>query len=94
MKLAIAGLIMIMISGIMFFLFVGFNYAFHSDGGLQDTLWESANKTLSGSRKTQFDELMPQISQGFGMSCVLCLLVGVGLFIVDAFHKPPEAGGF
>ena len=58
---------MIMMAGMCLVLFVSFNYAFNSEGGLKERLWESANKSLDGEQKTRFDNLMPQLTQGFGV---------------------------
>jgi hypothetical protein len=80
---------MIAMAGIMFFLFVGFNYAIHSEGGLKEHIWASANNTMSGEQLTKFNNLMPQLSQGFGIGCILCIALAVVFFIVDAFRNPP-----
>ena len=77
-----------------FFLFIGFNYAFHGSGGLKETLWDSANQTMSGERLTQWNEWMPKLSQGFGIACVMCFMLAIVFFIVEAFHRPPEAGSY
>jgi len=94
MRLPIAALVMIMIGGLLFFLFIGFNYAFHGEGGLKEQIWDAANKSLTGSRKTQFDDLMPQLSQGFGIASVLCFMLAIVFFVVEAFSKPPEMGRY
>ena len=85
---------MIGMAGIMFFLYIGFNYAFHSEGGLRDALWDSANETMTGDRLSQFSNLMPQLTQGFGIACVLCFLLAIVFFAVEAFHKPPGGGNY
>ena len=85
---------MIAIAGILFFLYIGFNYAFHGEGGLKETLWDSANKSLTGNQKSRFDELMPQLTQGFGIACVLCFLLAIVFFVVEAFHRPPSGGTY
>lgn len=94
MRVPIAGLIMIAVAGVCFFLFIGFNSAFHGSGGLKESLWDAANDTLSGSRKAQFDNLMPNLSQGFGIASVMCFFIAIVFFVVEAFHKPPEMGGY
>ena len=90
MRLPIGALIMICMAGIMFFLYVGFNQAFHGDNMLKDQLWESANKTITGDSKTKFDNLMPQLTQGFGIACVLCFILAIVFFVVEAFGNPPR----
>ena len=81
---------MIMMAGILFFLFVSFNYAFNSEHGLKYEIWKAANNTLSGDRKTSFDNLMPQLTQGFGISSVLCFFLAIVFFLVEAFSNPPR----
>ena len=73
----------------MFFLYIGFNQAFHGEGMLKEQLWDSANKTMSGDQLSRFNDLMPQLTQGFGIACVLCFLLSIVFFVVEAFHKPP-----
>lgn len=94
MRLPIAALLMICMAGIMFFLYVGFNAAFHGDDMLQDQLWDSANKTMTGDRLNDFNDVMPQLTQGFGITCVLCFALAIVFFVVEAFSKPPQMGGY
>jgi len=90
MRLPVASLIMIMIAGVLLFMFIGFNNAFHSDGGLKENIWEAANNSLTGARKNSFDTLMPKITQGFGVASVLCFLLSIVFFVVEAFSRPPN----
>lgn len=94
MRLPIAALIMICIAGICFFMFVTFNYAFHGEGGLKEIIWESGNKTMSGDQQEQFNDVMPQLSQGFGITGVLCVALAVVFFVVEAFHDPRGGGRY
>lgn len=94
MRLPISALIMIGIAGILFFLYVGFNQAFHGEGMLRDQLWESANNSLTGDNLNRFNDLMPQLTNGFGIACVLCFLLAIVFFVVEAFHRPPQAGDY
>jgi len=84
MRLPISALLMICFAGIMFFLFVSFNYAFNDQDGIKYSLWESANKSMSGSRLNTFNDLMPQLTQGFGIASVVCIGLAVVFFVVDA----------
>ena len=90
MRLPIAALLMLMMAGMMLFLFIGFNYAFNSDGGIKEQIWKAGNETMTGDRKTKFDEMMPKLTQGFGISSVLCFLFAIVIFVVDAFGNPPQ----
>lgn len=80
---------MICVAGILFFLFIGFNYAINSENGLKHTLWDSANKTMDGTQLQNFNNLMPQLTQGFGIACVMCFGLAIVLFVVEAFGRPP-----
>jgi len=86
MRLPISSLLMIVFAGILFFLFIGFNYAFHSDGGIKETIWESGNRTMSGDRLDTFNDRMPKLSQGFGIAGVVCIALAVVFFLVDVFE--------
>jgi len=88
MRLPVSAIIMICISGILFFLYISFNYAFMGPHGLKYTLWSSANRTMSGQQLSNFNNLMPQLTQGFGISCVLCFVLAIVLFVIEGFSKP------
>lgn len=88
-RLPISGLLMIGMAGIMFFLFIGFNYAFNSPGGLVETVWESANDTLDGPIEAQFDNNVAILRQGFGVGAVVCFFLAIVFFAVEALHRPP-----
>ena len=87
MRLPVSGLMMLAIAGILFFLFIGFNTAFNGENGIQETIWEAGNKTLDGSQKAQFDDIMPQLSNGLGISCVLCFFIAIFFFVMDVLHN-------
>ena len=89
MRFPIGAMIMIMIAGLCFFLWAGFNYAFFGEGNLQEIIWESGNKTMSGQRKTDFGSNMAQLKDGFGIFGVMCIGIAVFLFVVDILRKPP-----
>lgn len=94
MRLPISALLMIGIAGILFFLFIGFNYAFNSSGGFVETIWDSANESLEGRFENQFDNMVPILQQGFGIGCVICFLLAIVIFLVEAFHNPPQGGNY
>ena len=89
-KLPVASLIMIMFAALCFFLYIGFNYAFHGDGGVKEALWDSANKTMSGERLSTWNSLMPQLTQGFGIACIGCMGLAIVIFLADVFFEPPD----
>ena len=90
MRLPISSLIMICMAGILFFLFISFNYAFNSDGGIKNTLWDAANDSLTGDRLSTFNSQMPKLTEGFGIASILCIALAVVFFVVDVLHDPPE----
>jgi len=85
MRFPISGILMVAIGGICMFLYICFNYAFRE---MRVQLWESANKTMSGERLSQFGELMPQLTDGFGIACVMCFGIAILIFIVDSLSGP------
>ena len=90
MRLPISALMLILVAGICFAMFMGFNYAFNSKNGLKNQLWDTANKTMDGSQLSQFNDLMPQLTQGFGIISVICFLLAIAIFVVDAFRGPGD----
>jgi len=78
-----------MVAGVLLFMFIGFNHAFHAEGGLKEKIWEAGNRTMSGEREASFDAMMPKITQGFGLASVLCFLLAIVFFVVEAFSRPP-----
>jgi len=94
MRMPISAMLMLCIAGILFFLSIGFDYAFNSENGLKHSLWASANKTMSGAQLASFNDAMPQLTQGFGIACVLFFLVAIGIFVIDAFNSRPGDGSF
>ena len=89
MRFPIGALICILIAGICFFVWTGFNYAFFGEGNIQEALWDAGNKTMSGDRKTDFGKNMAQMKDGFGLFGVLLIGIAVFLFVVDVMRKPP-----
>lgn len=79
---------MIGMAGILLFLFMGFNYAFFSQDGMVNTIWDNANETLSGVHKTRFDNTVVLLRQGFGVGCVLCFILSIVFFVADALRNP------
>ena len=91
MRFPISSLVLICISGILLFLFVMFNYAFNDpDVGMNSKLNESAQKTLTGDRLTNYNHQLAQLKEGFGISSVLCFLVGIIIFLANLFGGRKE----
>jgi len=70
-----------------FFLWIVFNYALTEMRGV---LWASANRTMSGTQLSNWNQLMPQLIDGFGLVGVLLLIIGVVIFVVDALSHPRQ----
>lgn len=87
-RLPISAIIMIGMAGILFFLFIGFNYAFNSPGGFVETIWDSANETMDGYIETRFDNSVNVMKQGFGVGAVLCFLLAIAFFVIEVLHEP------
>jgi len=89
MRFPVGAIVLIMVAGLCFFLWIGFNHAFFGEDMLRENLWEAANKSLDGSQKTIFDDGMTQLGDGFGMIGVFCLGIAILVFVVDVLRKPP-----
>ena len=87
MRFPISSMVLIALAGIMLFLFVMFNYAFMGEGGLKEKLRESANKTMAGDILSRFNDQSQELSQMFGIGCVLCFGLSIVFFIVDVFRE-------
>jgi len=85
---------MIVTGGLCLMLYIVFNWAFHGPGNLKDTLWESANKTMDGSQLVQFNNIMPELTQAFGIACVLCFALSIVFFLVDILQDSGRGGGY
>jgi len=90
MRFPVVSLILIGIAGIMLFLFVVFNFAYMGPGGLKEELRESANKTLTGDRLSSWNSNVDQMTQGFGIACVVCFLLGIVFFVIEVLDRPGE----
>jgi len=89
MRFPVGALICIMVAGLCFFLWTGFNYALFGEGNVQETIWESGNKTMSGTQQTRFNDNMAQMKDGFGIFGVMLIGIAIFLFVVDVLRKPP-----
>ena len=83
MRFPISSMVLVGIAGICFFLFVVFNYAYMGEDGLKEQLNESAQKTMTGDRLASWDSNIEQLSQGFGIACVICCLLALVFFVID-----------
>ena len=90
MRFPVVSLILIGIAGIMLFLFVIFNYAYMGPGGLKEELRESANKTLTGEHLSSWNSNVDQMTQGFGIACVVCFLLAIAYFVIEVLDKREE----
>ena len=90
MRFPISSIMMVAIGGICFMIYIIFNWAFNGPGNLTDVLSDSANKTMSGGQLTQFQNILPELQQTFGIACVMCFVLAVVFFLVDTFSKDGE----
>ena len=90
MRFPISTLILLAIAGILLFLFIMFNYAFTGEGGLQEALRDSANKTMTGRRILLFNQQQSELVSMFGLGCILCVGIAVVLFIIEVLGDRRE----
>jgi len=87
MRFPVGALILIMVAGLCFFLWIGFDYVFFGEGNIQEVIWEAGNKTMTGDHKTDFGNNMKQMKDGFGLFGVLLLGIAILVFVVDVLRK-------
>lgn len=90
MRLPISGLILIMVAGVCFVMFLLFDYALHSGSGVQPIMWNLANETLGAEELGQWNRMMTTIPDGFRLASVACLLSAIAVFVIDAFSNPRQ----
>jgi len=90
MRFPISGLIMLCIAGILFFLFVMFNYAYNGEGGFVEIMRESANKTMTGGKLDMFNQQQAELAQMFGMGAALCFTLAIVFFVIDVLGDRRE----
>lgn len=91
MKFPISSLVMIGIAGILLFMFIMFNYAFHDpDVGIKAKLNESAQDTMTGDRLTNWEEQISELSMGFGIASALCFILAIVFFVFDVLGDRRE----
>ena len=91
MKFPISSLVMIGNAGILLFMYIMFNYAFHDpDVGIKEKLNESAQKTMTGDRLTNWEEQIGELSTGFGIASALCFILAIVFFVFDVLGDRRE----
>ena len=90
MRFALMGVLMVMFGGIIYMLYIVFNYAFFGPTGMKPILWDSANKTMTGQHLTDWNALMTQLPDGFRITLFLIFGLAVVFFLVDAFNQGPR----
>lgn len=93
MRFPVSAMLMVIFGVMCLFLYIGFNYAYHGEGGLREVLWDSANRTMSGRQLNQWNDFMVQAPQGMGIAAALCFGLAILFFVVDALNRPPEGMG-
>lgn len=88
MRFALMGVLMVMFGGILYMLYIVFNYAFLGPSGMQSIMWKSANKTMTGDRLVDWNALMVQLPDGFRIALFLIFALAIVFFLVDAFNRP------
>ena len=67
-----------------------FNYAFTGEGGLQEALRDSANRTMTGERLNLFNQEQSELVSMFGLGCILCVGLAVVFFIMEVLGERRE----
>lgn len=88
MRFALMGVLMVMFGGVLYMLYIVFNYAFLGQSGMMPIMWKSANVTMTGERLTDWNALMTQLPDGFRIALFLIFAMAIVFFLVDAFNKP------
>lgn len=91
MRFPISSLVLIAVAGILLFMFIMFNYAFHDpDVGIKGKLNETAQDTMDGDQLSRFEEQIDELSVGFGMASALCFVLAVVFFVIEVLGDRGE----
>lgn len=85
MRFSLSSLLLIIVAGMCFAMFIIFNYAFNDPAtGLFEKLNESAIRVMSSDWLSWFQMRKEHIATGFGLSGVVMMGLAIFLFIADA----------
>lgn len=89
MRLPVASILLILVAGFCFGIFILFNYVLFTPGsGLVPMLNESAQNIMSGAWYSWFIDRVDTITIGFGFTGIICLGLAFVIFIADALSDP------
>jgi len=90
-KFPFAAVLLMLIAGICFIIFIVANYAFDNpDSGLFTRLNESAEKTMNTKYHNWFIERIEHIRTGFGLSAVILFSISIVIAIATGFQRTDE----
>ena len=89
MKFPISSMLLVVVGGLCFVIFIIFNYAYQNpDSGLFVMLMESANKTMNSNMVSWFSDIKDTIATGFGLTGVAMFGLAIIIYIADALRQP------
>ena len=90
MKFPFAAMVLILLAGVCFIIFIVANYALDNpDSGLFQQLNESAQKTMNVKHQNYFSGILDHIRFGFGMSSLLLFSLAIVIAIAQSLGKNP-----
>ena len=89
MRFATAAFLFVAVAGLLFTLFIVWNYALYEpDSGLFIKLNESAEQNMNAGNFNKFQTSMDHIGTGIGLAGVVSFGLAVICFIADALSRP------
>ncbi len=88
-----AAMILALIGGIMFILFIMFTYAYENpDTGLFTKLDESASETMNPGTYNWFSDIVDHVKTGIGFGGAFLMVMAFLIFIAGSFSGGPREG--
>lgn len=87
-KFPFAAMVLILLSGVCFIIFITANYALDNpDNGLFNLLDDSAGETMNIKHNSWFDDRIDHIRTGFGLSALILFSIGIVVAIAQGFSR-------
>ena len=87
-KFPFAAMVLILLSGVCFIIFITANYVYDNpDTGLFNLLDDSSDQTMNTKHQNWFDERIDHIRTGFGLSALILFSVGIVVAIAQGFSR-------
>lgn len=83
-----AAMVLVLLAGVCFILFIVFNYAYDNpDTGLFTLLNKSAGRTMNAEHLSWFGVRLDHIRTGFGLSALILFSLAILIFVFTSFRK-------